>query len=98
MDPSARAGGGGSGRGRGGNGAGAATAPRGRGAPQPTSERVTPMQYLSEVRGEMRKVAWPTRPEIINSSIIVLIAVVIMTSLIFVFDWGSAKIVLFLFD
>jgi preprotein translocase subunit SecE len=72
---------------------------RGRERPAPTgSERVGPAQYLSEVRAEMRKVAWPTRAEIINSSIIVLVAVVIMTTLIFGFDWASAKIVLFLFD
>ena len=29
---------------------------------------------------EMRKVAWPTRKEVINSTIIVLIAVVVMTA------------------
>jgi preprotein translocase SecE subunit len=46
----------------------------------------------------MRKVAWPTRAEVINSSIIVLIAVTFMTLLIFGYDWASANIVLFLFD
>ena len=51
-----------------------------------------------EVRGEMRKVAWPTKREIINSTIIVLIAVVVMTALIFGFDYASSKFVLFLFD
>ena len=91
--------GGGGGRSGGRTAVGGRDGGRGRGLPaQPTSERVTPRQYLSEVRGEMRKVAWPTRPEIINSSLIVLIAVVIMTALIFAFDWGSAKVVLFLFD
>ena len=37
-------------------------------------------EYLGEVRAEMRKVAWPTRKEVINSTIIVLIAVVVMTA------------------
>ena len=41
----------------------------------PQKERTGPRQYLSEVRGEMRKVAWPTRREVVNSTIIVLIAV-----------------------
>jgi preprotein translocase subunit SecE len=95
---SGRGGGGGNGD-KGGRGGRAPGGGKGRAAlPQPARERVGPRQYLSEVRGEMRKVAWPSRTEIINSSIIVLVAVVIMTSLIFGFDYVSAKIVLFLFD
>ena len=35
----------------------------------------------------MKKVAWPPRAEIINSTIIVIIGVVVMTALIFLFDW-----------
>ena len=46
-------------------------------APTHTSERTSPGQFFMEVRGELRKVAWPTRPEVINSTIIVLIAVVV---------------------
>jgi preprotein translocase subunit SecE len=74
-------------------------APEKRPAPgASTKERVGPKQFLGEVRAEMRKVAWPTRKEVVNSTIIVLIAVVVMTTLIFLFDYGSAKFVLFLFD
>jgi preprotein translocase subunit SecE len=61
-------------------------------------EKVGPREYLSEVKAELRKVAWPTRKEVINSTIIVLIAVVVMTTLIFGFDYVSSKFVLFLFD
>jgi preprotein translocase subunit SecE len=61
-------------------------------------ERTGPREYFAEVRAEMRKVAWPTRKEVINSTIVVLIAVVVMTSLIFGFDYASSKFVLFLFD
>jgi preprotein translocase subunit SecE len=64
----------------------------------PQREKIGPREYLSEVKGEMRKVAWPTRKEVVNSTIIVLIAVIVMTSLIFGFDYVSAKFVLFLFD
>ena len=38
-----------------------------RAQPQPrraTKERVGPVQYLREVRDEMRKVAWPKWPEV----------------------------------
>jgi preprotein translocase subunit SecE len=64
----------------------------------PTREKIGPREYLGEVRGELRKVAWPTRKEVINSTIIVLIAVIVMTTLIFGFDYASSKFVLFLFD
>ena len=73
-------------------------APERRPQPAPKRERTSPGQYLSEVRGELRKVAWPSRREVVNSTIIVLICVTIMTSLIFGFDYFSAKLVLFLFD
>jgi preprotein translocase subunit SecE len=66
--------------------------------PAPQRERTSPRQYLAEVKGELRKVAWPTRKEVINSTIIVLIAVTVMTSLIFGYDYVSARLVLFLFD
>ncbi len=64
----------------------------------PTREKIGPRAYLGEVRGELKKVAWPTQKEVVNSTIIVLIAVVVMTALIFGFDYASSKFVLFLFD
>jgi preprotein translocase subunit SecE len=70
--------------------------PRQPAAPQ-RRERTTPKQYLSEVQGEMRKVVWPTRPEVQNSTIIVLVAVVVMAALIFAFDWSSVHFVDWLF-
>ena len=30
-------------------------------APKPKEERTGPLQFLREVRAELRKVAWPTR-------------------------------------
>jgi preprotein translocase subunit SecE len=69
-----------------------------RRAPQQARERTSPATFFSEVRAELRKVAWPNRQEVINSTIVVLIAVVVMTALIFGFDYASAKAVLFLYD
>ena len=60
-------------------------------------ERVTPTQYLGEVRSELRKVNWPNRQEVVNSSIVVLICVIVVTSLIFGFDYVSSKFVLWMF-
>ena len=73
-------------------------APDRRPAPQQARERTSPAQFFGEVKAELRKVAWPTRKEVINSTIVVLIAVTVMTSLIFGFDYLSSKFVLFLFD
>jgi preprotein translocase subunit SecE len=66
-------------------------------APTRERERTSPTEFFSEVRGEMRKVAWPTRPEVINSTMVVLIAVIFMGASIFALDWASAHFVLFLF-
>ena len=45
-------------------------------------ERVSPLQYIREVRDEMRKVAWPRWPEVRRYSIIVLITVVVITAFV----------------
>ena len=65
-----------------------------RPAPKKKSDRVGPRQYLREVREEMRKVAWPTSPEVKRYSIIVIITVVVYTALVggldYVFgQWSS---------
>ena len=67
-------------------------------APTRERERTSPREFVSEVRGEMRKVAWPTRPEVINSTIVVIIAVIFMGAVIFAYDYSAAKFVLFLFE
>ena len=59
----------------------------GRGPLNTQTERTTPRSYLKEVQGEMKRVAWPPRAEIMNSTVIVVIGVVVMTALIFLFDW-----------
>jgi preprotein translocase subunit SecE len=65
--------------------------------PREQTERVGPRQYMREVSGEMKKVAWPPRADIFNSSLIVVIGLIVMTSLIFAFDWSSVKIIDFVF-
>lgn len=53
-----------------------------------TRERVGPVQYLREVRDEMRTVGWPNKPEIIRYSIIVTTTVVIFTAFVGSIDVG----------
>ena len=58
-----------------------------RQTPNKNQERVGPRQYLREVREEMRKVAWPKRPEVTRYSIVVVITVVFYTALVGGFDY-----------
>jgi preprotein translocase subunit SecE len=51
-------------------------------AAQVAKERIGPIQYIREVRDEMRKVAWPKFPEVRRYSIIVLVTVVIVTAFV----------------
>ena len=76
-------------------------AARKRSAPptaRPKEERTSPVQFLREVRGELRKVAWPTRPEVVNYSIIVLVAVVVLTAYVAALDYGFGDVLLKLFS
>jgi preprotein translocase subunit SecE len=72
-------------------------APQTRPAPKPPSKRTSPGVFLKEVRGELRKVAWPTRAEVVNYSTVVLFTLILLIALIFLLDLLFAKAVLFLF-
>ena len=72
--------------------------PEPRSAPAPRDQRATPRQFLREVRGELRKVAWPSRDEVIRYSIIVLVTVLLLTAFVALVDYLSTEGVLFLFD
>jgi preprotein translocase subunit SecE len=67
-------------------------------APRPKEQRTTAPQFVREVRGELRKVAWPTRAEVVNYSIIVLVAVVILTAYVAALDYGFGDVLLKLFS
>ena len=64
----------------------------------PRDQRTSPRQFVREVRGELRKVAWPSRDEVIRYSIIVLVTVVLLTGFVALVDYLSTEGVLFLFD
>jgi preprotein translocase subunit SecE len=60
-------------------------------------DRATPREFFRQIREEMRQVSWPTRPEVINYTTIVLFVLIFMTSLIFGLGYGFSKFVSFLF-
>jgi len=49
--------------------------------------------FLRDVRAEMSKVSWPTRKDLVQSTIVVLVAVAIATIYIFVLDTVFSRIV-----
>jgi preprotein translocase subunit SecE len=60
-------------------------------------KRTRPMQFLKEVRQELKKVNWPTRQELIGYTVVVLVAVVVLTSMVFGLDLGFSKAVIQVF-
>jgi preprotein translocase subunit SecE len=66
--------------------------------PKPAQERTTPVEFVKEVRGELRKVAWPSRDEVVNYSIVVLITIIFVTAAIAGLDYVFGTLVGLLFD
>lgn len=62
--------------------------------PTAPSDRATPRRYLSEVSSELRRVSWPTRSEVINYTIVVLITLAVVTALIAGLDFVFGEAVI----
>lgn len=63
----------------------------------PKRERTGAKQFLREVRAEMRKVAWPSRKEVVSYSIVVLVAVTLVTLYVFGLDQAFGQFVFWIF-
>jgi preprotein translocase subunit SecE len=70
-------------------------APRSASSGEP---RVGARQFVREVRAELRKVAWPTRSETVNYSIVVLVTLLLVMAFVFGVDWVFSNFVLKLFE
>lgn len=76
----------------------AARKDKGRNQQQRVKEsRTPPRVFLQEVRGELKKVVWPTREETIRYSIIVSITILVMGAAIFGLDLVFGQLTDFLF-
>ena len=51
------------------------------------------IQFIKEVKNELKKVTWPGRKEVINSTIVVLIATAIITIFLYLVDVGLSRLV-----
>lgn len=63
----------------------------------PRPPHTGPRQFLREVRGEMKRVAWPSRKEVASYSVVVLVTVTILMALVFVLDSMFGQFVLWIF-
>jgi preprotein translocase subunit SecE len=74
-----------------------AQAARTTGAPPrpPLTTRV--VSGVKDVRGELRKVAWGTRDEVVNYTTIVLVTLVILVSFVFLLNLGFSRAIKALF-
>lgn len=72
-------------------------APEVQSAPGKEGGRTSPREYVGEVRSELRRVHWPGRKQLTSYSIVVLVAVAIMTAYIFGIDQAFGQFVLWVF-
>lgn len=63
----------------------------------PEKRRTPPGQYMREVRGELKKVNWPNRREVLNYSVVVLVTTLALTLLTWGLDWLFSNAVINLF-
>lgn len=65
---------------------------------QPTRrQRTGTRQFLKEVRGELKRVAWPSRKEIASYSVVVIVSVSLITAFIFAIDFAFGQLILRIF-
>lgn len=70
--------------------------------PKPNEVRQKPVAWArtfsKEVAGEMKKVVWPSKQDVINYSIIVFILIVVLTAMIGGLDYGFTRAALKVFQ
>lgn len=54
-----------------------------------SEKRTSPAEFLGEVRSELRKVAWPSRKEVVSYTIVVLIVSTLLTLAV----WGMDEVI-----
>ncbi|MFP4236008.1 MAG: preprotein translocase subunit SecE [Desulfonatronovibrio sp.] len=50
-------------------------------------------EYLEEVKGELKKVTWPTRKETLSTALAVVVLVVIISVYLGIIDFGLSRLV-----
>jgi preprotein translocase subunit SecE len=58
--------------------------------------RVSPGEFINQVKAETAKVVWPSRRETVMTAIMVVVMTMTLGIFFFVVDWGFSRIVRFL--
>jgi preprotein translocase subunit SecE len=66
-------------------------------SPRRRRKRTSIVQFLREVRLELRRVNWPSRREVASYSLVVLVAVSLLTLYVAVLDQAFGQLVLWIF-
>ncbi len=61
------------------------------------ASRTTPALFFRQVAGELRKVIWPTRNELITYTVVCVAFVTFMMVLVTTLDYGFTKLVFWVF-
>ena len=56
--------------------------------------RTRPLQFVREVRGELRRVVWPSRQQIVSYSVVVLVLTLVLGALVYGMDEGIRRLVI----
>jgi preprotein translocase subunit SecE len=66
-------------------------------SPRRRRQRTSIAQFLREVRLELRRVNWPSRREVASYSLVVLVAVTLLTLYVALLDQAFGQLVLWIF-
>lgn len=66
-------------------------------APGKADGRTGPRQFVGEVRSELRRVHWPDRKQLMSYSLVVLVAVSLLTAYVFGIDQAFGQFALWIF-
>jgi len=59
--------------------------------------RTSPITFYRQVVAELRKVVWPTRPQVVNYFFVVLVFVLFMMAIVAGLDFGLGKLMFKIF-
>jgi preprotein translocase subunit SecE len=55
------------------------------------------LRFLREVAAELRKVIWPTRPQLVNYTVVVLVFLAVMVTFVALLDLGFGNLMFYVF-
>jgi len=61
-------------------------------ADQNTAKATNTKKYFKDTVAELKKVIWPTRKELTNSTVMVIVSILIIGMFIWIFDGGIAYV------